>query len=96
MSNIIDYITNVTEETSTQVNVEQESLKKSLILDDYKEVNETLQQNSTTRKKALQQNRQKNSIISNTFSQHPHDKQIPLHKREHQPKQDNQPTLAID
>ena len=31
-----------------------------------------------------------------TITQHPHNKQIPLHKQEHQPKQSKQPTLAID
>ena len=59
MSDIIEYSTKVTEETSTQINVEQESLGKSLTPDDYKEVTEAQQQNSTNRKKTLQQNKQK-------------------------------------
>ena len=46
VSDIIEYSTKVTEETSTQINVEQESLGKSLTPDDYKEVTEALQQNT--------------------------------------------------
>ena len=101
VSDIIEYRTKVTKETSTQINVEQESLGKSLTPDDYKEVTEALQQNSTNRKITLQQNKQKtfhqlkyhrstptrqaNSITSNTIVQRLRDKQIPLHKRELKP-----------
>ena len=59
MKDIIEYSTTVTEETFSKISTEHESLKKSLKPDDYKEVNEALQQNSINRKRILKQNKQK-------------------------------------
>ena len=58
MKDIVDYSEKVKEETSTKIKNEEESLKKSLIPDEYKIVYDT-EANSINRKRILKQNKRK-------------------------------------
>ena len=59
MNGIIEFSEKTVEETTTNIETALDSLKNSMQPNDFKEANEQLEENSTTRKRILKQNKQK-------------------------------------